>query len=108
MKMAILKEFQEFAMRRNVIDMAVGIIIVAFAIFIVIKQMNRFRKKEAAPAPTTKECPVVFYAIPIKAGGEFMSSNLIGVYGTFKEEMTLKWELPAISLLSLSPPSRAV
>lgn len=123
----MFKEFREFAMRGNVVDMAVGIVIggafgkivsslvkdvimppvglllgnvdfsklaitlrdkrealeavtinyglfintvldfviVAFAIFIVIKQMNRFKK--AAPAPTTRDCPHCFTAIPIKA-----------------------------------------
>jgi large conductance mechanosensitive channel len=129
--MGMLKEFKEFAMRGNVMDMAVGIIIgaafgkivssfvndvimppigmllgnvdfsqlaitlkaktaateavtlnygvfintvldfviVAFAIFIVIKQINRFKRKEEAPAaePTTKECPRCFTLIPIKA-----------------------------------------
>ena len=129
--MGMLNEFKEFAMRGNVVDMAVGIIIggafgkivsslvndvimppiglllgnidfsqlaitlkektaaaeavtikygvfintvldfiiVAFAIFMVIKQMNRFKKREAAPAavPTTKECPKCFTTIPIKA-----------------------------------------
>ncbi len=130
--MGMMKEFKEFAMRGNVIDMAVGIviggafgkivsslvsdvimppiglllggvdfsslsiilkaktaeaeavalnygvfintildfIIIAFAIFMVIKQMNRFKKKEAPPAaalPTTKECPVCFTTIHIKA-----------------------------------------
>ena len=129
--MAMLKEFKEFAMRGNVVDMAVGIIIgaafgkivssfvndvimppigmllgnvdfsqlaitlkaktetaeavtlnygvfvntvldfviVAFAIFILIKQINRFKRKEEVPAaePTTKECPKCFTAIPIKA-----------------------------------------
>jgi large conductance mechanosensitive channel len=131
MNMGMLKEFKEFAMRGNVADMAVGIIIgaafgkivsslvsdvimppiglllgnldfsqlaitlkektvaaeavtikygvfintvldfviVAFAIFIVIKQMNHFKKKEEAPVVevTTKECPKCFTAIPIKA-----------------------------------------
>lgn len=129
--MGMLKEFKEFAMRGNVMDMAVGIIIgaafgkivsslvndvimppiglllgnvdfsqlaitlkkktaaseavtlnygvfintildfviVAFAIFIMIKQINRFKRKEEAPVvePTTKECPKCFTAIPIKA-----------------------------------------
>ena len=129
--MGMLKEFKEFAMRGNVVDMAAGIIIgaafgkivnslvkdvimppiglllgdvdfsqlaitlkektataeavtvkygvfintildfaiVAFVIFIVIKQMNRFKKKEEAPVaePTTKECPKCFTAIPIRA-----------------------------------------
>ena len=129
--MGMLKEFKEFAMRGNVVDMAVGIIIgaafgkivsslvndvimppiglllgnidfsqlaitlrektvaaeavtikygvfvntvldfiiVAFAIFMVIKQMNRFKKKEevAVAEPTVKECPKCFTSIPIKA-----------------------------------------
>lgn len=128
--MGMLKEFKEFAMRGNVVDMAVGIIIgaafgkivsslvndiimppiglllgktdfsrlsitlqektldaeavtikygafintvldfiiVAFAIFIVIKQINRLKKKEEVPpTPTTKECPKCFTSIPIKA-----------------------------------------
>jgi large conductance mechanosensitive channel len=127
----MLKEFKEFAMRGNVVDMAVGIIIggafgkivsslvndvimppigvlmgnvdfsslaitiqektaateavsinygifintvldfiiVAFAIFMVIKQMNRLKKVEEAPAaaPTTKECPKCYSEIAIKA-----------------------------------------
>jgi large conductance mechanosensitive channel len=131
MSMGMLKEFKEFAMRGNVVDMAVGIVIgaafgkivsslvkdvimppiglllgdvdfsqlaitlkektavaeavtinygvfintvldfviVAFAIFIVIKQINRYKRKEEAPVaePTTKDCPKCFTAIPIKA-----------------------------------------
>ncbi|MFO7600701.1 MAG: large-conductance mechanosensitive channel protein MscL [Candidatus Desulfacyla sp.] len=128
----MLKEFKEFAMRGNVMDMAVGIIIgaafgkivsslvsdvimppiglllgnvdfsqlaitlkektaaseavtlnygvfintildfviVAFAIFIMIKQINRFKRKEEPPPlaePTIKECPRCFTDIPIKA-----------------------------------------
>ncbi|MBN1848798.1 MAG: large-conductance mechanosensitive channel protein MscL [Deltaproteobacteria bacterium] len=51
------------------INTVLDFIIVAFAIFMVIKQMNRFKKKEEATAavPTTKECPKCFTAIPIKA-----------------------------------------
>ena len=129
--MGMMKEFKEFAMRGNVIDMAVGIVIggafgkivssfvadvimppigvllgnvdfsklaitlkaetadtaavtlnygmfintvidfviIAFAIFLVIRQMNRLKKQEEAPAaaPTTKDCPKCFTAIPIQA-----------------------------------------
>jgi len=127
--MGMIKEFKEFAMRGNVVDMAVGIIIggafgkivssfvndvimppiglllgnvdfsnlaitltertaeaeavtlkygvfvntvldfiiVAFSIFIVIKQMNRLKKEEPAAEPSTKDCPKCFTAIPIKA-----------------------------------------
>lgn len=45
-------------------------LIIAFAIFMVVKQMNRLKKKEEekpAPAPTTKECPHCFTQISIKA-----------------------------------------
>ena len=131
----MLKEFKEFAMRGNVLDMAIGIIIggafgkiissfvsdvlmppiglllggadfsnffvnltgdeatlaaaqeagsvtinygvffntvldfliVAFAIFLLIKQVNRFKKEEPAPDPTTKECPHCLSEIAIKA-----------------------------------------
>jgi large conductance mechanosensitive channel len=118
----MLKEFKEFAMRGNVLDMAVGIIIgvafgaivnslvkdvlmpplglllgkmdfsnlylnlsginygvflntvvnfiiVAFAVFLLVRQVNRFAKKEEAPPPepTTKECPFCVSEIAIKA-----------------------------------------
>jgi len=129
--MSMMKEFKEFAMRGNVVDMAVGIIIgaafgkivtslvgdvvmppiglllggvdfsglsvclkeasgaapavqlkygifintiidfviVAFAIFMLIRGLNSFRKKEAgpAPAPTAKECPECMMTIPLNA-----------------------------------------
>ena len=128
--MGMLKEFKDFAMRGNVLDMAIGIVIgaafgkivtsmvndvimpplgmvlgkvdfsslkitlqeavdktpavainygafintildfviVAFCIFLVIKQVNRFTKKPEAPAaPTTKACSYCQTDIPIKA-----------------------------------------
>jgi large conductance mechanosensitive channel len=127
--MGMLNEFKEFAMKGNVIDMAVGIIIggafgkivtsfvndvimppigmlmgkvdfsdlvielkaktaaapavvlkyglfintvidftiVAFAIFVVIKQMNRLKKLEPPKEPATKDCPKCCSAIPVKA-----------------------------------------
>jgi large conductance mechanosensitive channel len=51
------------------INTVIDFIIVAFAIFLVIRAMNRMkRKEEAAPqAPTTKECPHCLSTIPIKA-----------------------------------------
>ncbi len=126
---AMLKEFRDFAMRGNVVDMAVGVIIgaafgkivtslvsdvimppismimgsgnfsgltwvlvpaegdkvaialnlgnfvntvvdftiVAFVIFMVIKQLNRFKAKPAPPSVTTKECPRCFSTIALKA-----------------------------------------
>jgi len=132
----MLKEFKEFAMRGNVLDMAVGIIIgaafgkiitslvndilmpplglilgkvdfsnlflnisgkeydslaaakaagaatinygvflnniidfliVAFAVFLLVRQVNRWTKPAPAAAPTTKDCPYCATAIPINA-----------------------------------------
>ena len=48
----MLKEFKEFAMRGNVIDLAVGVIIL-------IKQINLLKRQPEAqppPPPSTKEC----------------------------------------------------
>lgn len=125
----MFKEFKEFAMRGNVIDMAVGIIIgasfgkvitslvndiimppigvilgkvdfsklaitlhhqtltspavvlgygaflntiidfliVAFAMFFLIKQVNRFTRSKNKELPVNKECPYCYLTIPIKA-----------------------------------------
>ncbi len=134
--MAILKEFRDFALRGNVVDMAVGIIIgaafgkivsslvsdvimppiglilgkvdfsslfvnlsgqevaslaearakglptisygqflntvldfviMAFVIFIVIKQLNRLKQAPPPADPTTRDCPMCATAIPRKA-----------------------------------------
>jgi len=35
--------------------------------FLVIRGMNRMKREAPAAAPTTKECPHCFTAIPIKA-----------------------------------------
>lgn len=52
------------------VNTVIDFIIIAFAIFMVIKGMNKMkRKEEPAPAaePTTKECPKCFSEISIKA-----------------------------------------
>ncbi|HEU4684467.1 MAG TPA: large-conductance mechanosensitive channel protein MscL [Nitrospira sp.] len=132
----MLKEFQEFAMRGNVLDMAIGVIvggafgkivsslvsdvlmpplgllmgkvdfsslfinlsgtpqpslaaakaagaptinygvflqtvldflIIAFVIFLVVKQINRFKTTPPAGPPTTKDCPHCLSVIPVRA-----------------------------------------
>jgi large conductance mechanosensitive channel len=125
----MFKEFKEFAMRGNVVDMAIGIIIgaafgkiitsfvadllmpplglitggfdfkdklitlqpatatakaitlnygvfimtivdfiiVAFAIFLLVRAMNSLKRKEEAAAPTTKDCPECMMPIPLQA-----------------------------------------
>jgi len=121
--MGMLKEFRDFAIKGNAIDMAVGIVIgvafgkivsslvndiimppiglllgkvdfsnlaiqlnektairygvfinnildfviVAFAIFLVIRQINRLKKAPPPADPTEKECPKCCTTIPIKA-----------------------------------------
>ncbi len=47
----------------NVIDF----LIVAFVIFMVIKQLNRFKRPDAPADPVVKECPRCLSSIPIKA-----------------------------------------
>jgi large conductance mechanosensitive channel len=42
-------------------------IIIAFVIFMLVKQINRLKKPAAAAAPTTKDCPLCLSTIPIKA-----------------------------------------
>jgi len=49
------------------INTVIDFIIVAFAIFIVIKQMNRLKKEPPPADPTSKECPHCLSEIPIKA-----------------------------------------
>jgi len=51
------------------INTLLDFIIVAFVIFLLIKQVNRMRAQPAAApaAPTTKDCPFCATAIPIKA-----------------------------------------
>ena len=48
----------------------INFLIVAFAIFLLVKQVNRLQKPAPAPAPAapaTKDCPHCVSAIPIKA-----------------------------------------
>lgn len=48
------------------INTVLEFLIISFSIFIVLKQLNKFKKKEA-PAVTTKKCPHCFTDINIKA-----------------------------------------
>jgi large conductance mechanosensitive channel len=51
------------------LNTVISFLIVAFAVFIVIRNLNKLKKeKEAAPPePTTKECGYCYSTIPIKA-----------------------------------------
>jgi large conductance mechanosensitive channel len=46
----------------------ISFLIITFAVFLLIRNINRLKKKEEAPAvPVTKDCPYCLSAIPIKA-----------------------------------------
>jgi large conductance mechanosensitive channel len=50
------------------INSLVDFLIIAFAIFMAVKVMNRLKRAEAPPPePTTRECPYCLTAIPLKA-----------------------------------------
>jgi len=51
------------------INTVLDFVIVAFAVFMIVRQVNRMRREpEASPEePTTKECPYCLSSIPLKA-----------------------------------------
>jgi large conductance mechanosensitive channel len=50
------------------VNTVIDFVIIAFVLFLVIRQFNRLTAKPAAPAPvTTKDCPHCLSTIPLKA-----------------------------------------
>lgn len=51
------------------VNTIVSFLIVAFAMFLLVRTINRLRRQEEAPpsVPTTKECTYCFSSIPVKA-----------------------------------------
>ncbi|HTX14514.1 MAG TPA: large-conductance mechanosensitive channel protein MscL [Candidatus Baltobacteraceae bacterium] len=49
------------------VNTVIDFIIVAFVIFLLVRQINRWNKPAPAPEATTKDCPYCVSAIPIKA-----------------------------------------
>jgi large conductance mechanosensitive channel len=49
------------------LNTCIEFLIVAFVIFIIVKQVNRMQKPEPAAAPKTKDCPQCCTAIPLGA-----------------------------------------
>jgi len=51
------------------INTVISFLIVAFAVFFLIRGVNKLKRQEETPppVPTTKECPYCFSTIPIKA-----------------------------------------
>jgi large conductance mechanosensitive channel len=49
------------------LNTAIDFVIVAFVIFLIIKQINRMKREEAPAPPDTKDCPYCYTGIPVKA-----------------------------------------
>jgi large conductance mechanosensitive channel len=51
------------------INTVISFLIVAFAVFLLVKSINQLKRQEEAPpaAPTTRECPYCLSVIPLKA-----------------------------------------
>jgi large conductance mechanosensitive channel len=49
------------------LNTVIDFIIVAFVIFLIIKQINRMKREEAPAPPDTKDCPYCYTGIPLKA-----------------------------------------
>jgi len=49
------------------LNSVINFLIVAFVLFLIIRQMNRLRQEAPAPAPTTRPCPYCLSNIPLKA-----------------------------------------
>jgi len=49
------------------INTVINFVIVAFAVFVLVRQIDRMRARPAPPSPSTKECPQCAMAIPLRA-----------------------------------------
>jgi large conductance mechanosensitive channel len=49
------------------INNIINFLIIAFVIFLLIRQINRMQRPEPAAAPATKDCPYCLSAVPVKA-----------------------------------------
>jgi large conductance mechanosensitive channel len=49
------------------LNTVIDFLIVAFAIFLIIRQLNKLKREAPAPAPTQRECPQCLSSIPLKA-----------------------------------------
>jgi len=51
----------------NFINNGIDFIIIAFVIYLLVRAVNSMQKPAPAPAPTTRDCPYCYTAIPIPA-----------------------------------------
>ena len=49
------------------LNATIDFLIVALALFLLVRQINRLKREEPAPAATAKECSYCFSSIPVKA-----------------------------------------
>ena len=49
------------------INTILNFIIIAFAVFLIVRQINRMQTPKPAPAASTKDCPYCLMPIPLKA-----------------------------------------
>ncbi|HLJ59913.1 MAG TPA: large-conductance mechanosensitive channel protein MscL [bacterium] len=49
------------------INTIIGFLILAFVIFLMLRQINRMRRPAPTTVPTTRECPFCLSAVPLKA-----------------------------------------
>jgi large conductance mechanosensitive channel len=49
------------------LNTTIDFLIVGFAIFILVRQVNRLKRQTPAAAPVTRKCPFCFTDIPVKA-----------------------------------------
>lgn len=45
----------------------INFVIIAFAVFLMVRQANRIKSKQEGEAPTTKDCPQCLSTIPLRA-----------------------------------------
>lgn len=48
-------------------NIILNFLIIAFAVFLLVRQINRMQRPAPAAAPSTKDCPYCLSAIPLKA-----------------------------------------
>ena len=51
----------------NFLNTVINFVIVAFAVFLLVKQVNRLKKPAPPAVPATKDCPYCFSSVPLKA-----------------------------------------
>ncbi len=51
----------------NFLNTVINFLIISFVIFLLVKQVNRFKEPAPVAAPATRDCPYCLSAVPLKA-----------------------------------------